>query len=43
MVLSCAAAFSPKAANPVNRALIWLYRPVIGWCARPARWTVLIE
>ena len=22
----------PERRNPLNRVLIWLYRPVIGWC-----------
>ncbi|NMG29014.1 efflux RND transporter permease subunit [Aromatoleum evansii] len=31
----------PEAKNPVNRALIWLYRPIITWVMRH-RWLTLI-
>ncbi|NMF88762.1 efflux RND transporter permease subunit [Aromatoleum petrolei] len=31
----------PEAKNPVNRALIWLYRPIIAWVMRH-RWLTLI-
>ncbi len=32
----------PEAKNPVNRALIWLYRPVIAWVMRWKRTTIVL-
>ncbi len=32
----------PEAKNPVNRVLIWLYRPVIGWVMRWKKFTILV-
>ena len=32
----------PEARNPVNRALIWLYRPLIGWVLRWKKLTLAL-
>ena len=32
----------PGARNPINRLLIWLYRPVIAACCGPRRWSSLL-
>jgi Cu(I)/Ag(I) efflux system membrane protein CusA/SilA len=32
----------PEARNPVNRALIWLYRPIIAWVMRWKRSTIVL-
>ncbi len=32
----------PEAKNPVNRALIWVYRPVIAWVMRWKRTTIVL-
>jgi Cu(I)/Ag(I) efflux system membrane protein CusA/SilA len=42
MVLFVRGRILPEARNPVNRALIWLYRPVIGLVLRVRVLTVLV-
>ncbi len=32
----------PEARNPVNRALIWMYRPIIAWVMRWKKLTIVI-
>ena len=32
MVIFVRGKIVPEARNPINRALIWLYRPIIAWC-----------
>ncbi|NMG00482.1 efflux RND transporter permease subunit [Aromatoleum toluolicum] len=41
MMLFIRGRIMPEAKNPVNRALIWLYRPIIAWVMRH-RWLTLI-
>jgi Cu(I)/Ag(I) efflux system membrane protein CusA/SilA len=31
----------PEQRNPLNRLLIWLYRPLVGWITRHPAWVVL--
>ncbi|WP_018987890.1 efflux RND transporter permease subunit [Aromatoleum toluclasticum] len=41
MMLFIRGRIMPEAKNPVNRVLIWLYRPIIAWVMRH-RWLTLI-